>query len=214
MCGGAPWGASQARRRHCAGARRRCPTETLGRAAAQPGPSAPTRPLRGLRQGPPRAARVRSSLRSRASANARPRNAAAAPAARPTAPRRTHAAPRAPRGPVRTRIPLELVVWVRGLGARHSIHQRSVYRRAASAAVGSPWGLGPCRRRSPRGGVRSGRWPVRRGSPLRGRVGAGAGAQRRPDARSASRPLSEGPRRGTEFGADGRAERPRDQAFP
>src|SRR5690606_39038038 len=47
-------------------------TETLGRADAKPGPSAPTRSLRSLRQGPTRAARVRSSLRSRASPYARP----------------------------------------------------------------------------------------------------------------------------------------------
>src|SRR5690606_23921286 len=47
-------------------------TETLGRADAKPGPSAPTRPLRGLKQGPTRATRVRSSLRSRASPYTRP----------------------------------------------------------------------------------------------------------------------------------------------
>ncbi len=39
---------------------------------AEPGPSAPTRSLRSLRQGPTRAARVRSPLRSRASAYAAP----------------------------------------------------------------------------------------------------------------------------------------------
>jgi len=226
--------------------RRRRPDGPRGRAVlrkrlvarAEPAPSAPTRSLRSLGQGPTRAARVRSPPRSRASAYAWPIGAPppapcalplpaarlprpatrGAPAARPHCPGAALRPPTRHSGLEDGRLHGRLAI------AR--MHRRCLGFNQAQPAMDGGHG---CRHAAiERRRIGTGRWPfgsawARGQRPQRPRaqgtlrfawgcVGAGAGAKRRPHARSASRPLSEGAKRpswGRRCGL-----RASDQAFP